>query len=512
MAKIEFKRTLEDLVKDAASCAREGKYVLCVHNLKDALKEATTAQERASVYKCYSDMFGSIGNNVMAQEALFRACMEVDNGGYYSLSYEKFFPFDGYVEDEELPPPDAETILAYNDVYNCFRLGQYDKGLDVLCELPPDLKSLDEVVGVLYDAVEEGKKVDLSSHAYKLLLLAGIFSMKSGDFVRIMLQGSAITRALMVDGVKFFADEIEDRRILTNVGEAFVNEHEYECAEICFEKALHDCEIDELSLYYLTAINYANGNPQKAEKYWNVYKLCYKPFGAPIEGFMRLFQAGVILEYGAIPEKYVKEDVNDVLYTEEAEADPFLYKQAAINALSYCREQQFMKLIRNTDFTYPLMEQAVKETLISPFVGDERKKRILGELLRAGYEGRVAVSFKDKACMFDCMKFTVRGNKAIWHTIFERISAGIICSKSFIPYKPSYLSAEIKLFAKSCAELDIKVEEDDVPFLSTILATNYNDKTKSNNNIGWVYDILPPLSQEELRRGLKKFPPEVLKF
>ena len=107
--------------------------------------------------------------------------------------------------------------------------------------------------------------------------------MKSADFVRILLHGSDVTRAVMVDGAQFFAEEISDRRILCDVGEAFVKEKEYECAEICFKKALDECEIDEIALYYMAAIEAQKGNKEESDKYWGKYKLCYGLFGAPCD-------------------------------------------------------------------------------------------------------------------------------------------------------------------------------------------------------------------------------------
>lgn len=511
MGKIEFKQSLEELIKLGASAAREGKYVLCVHHLNDALKLATTERERSSVYRCFSDMFGTIGNVDMAQVALFKSCMEVDDGGYYSLLYDKFFPCEGFVDDGELPPPDADTILAYNDVYNCFVLGDYDKGLTALCELPPDLKSLDEVIGVLYDAIESGKKIDLSPYAYKILLLAGIFAMKSGDFVRVLLQGGEMTRALMVDGVTFFAEEIEDKRILSKVAEEFVREHEYECAEICYKKVIEDCEIDESALYYLAAINFARGKTEEAEKYWSVYKLCYRQFGAPVEGFERMFEKGSIIDYGALPENYVREDVEIAMGWTTEENDT-AKRKALVRAFSYAEDRMFMKIMRNVDLTDPLTANAALETLVSPFVGDERKKTLISEMLRVGFEGRVSLSFRDKASMFDLVKFTIRSNKNLWQKVYERVSMGIVCSRGFMPYKPNYLSHVIKTFAKRCTELKIDPEEDDVPFLSTIIASKYNDRARNGNNLGWVNDAIPPISPEELKKGLKKYPPKEFAF
>lgn len=508
MAVVEFKPDLKELIRLAAAAASEGKYVICVHNLSDAMKAAVSAEEKSAVYRCFSDMFVGIGNITMARNALFRACKEADRGGYYSIAYDKFLPYDNVVEDsDELPIPDGDTILGYNDVYNYFLTGQYDKGLDILCELPPDLKCLDEVIGVLYDAIEDGKKIDLTAHAYKLLLLAGIFSVRSGEFVRVMLHGCHVTRSLMTDGVKFFVDEIEDRRVLSSVAEAFVDEEEYECAEICFSKLLEECEIDETALFYMSALSYHKGNKNDGDKYWNAYKLVYERFGAPVGLFESMFERKIVPVYGTIAATFVKEDADLLIRGAREEWE---IKRAAKNVLSYASDGTLLRTMKELDPREIVVAEAYEEVMISPYVSDSRKRRLMAELLKCGYEGRLAVAFENKGAIFDCIRFAVKSNRALWHTVFEKVSLGIICNEGFLPYRPSFLAAEIRFFAKKCAELKIEADYDDLSFLCTVMATHYNDKAKKDTNIGWVGGIVPPLSPEELKRGLNKFPPEVL--
>ena len=51
MGVIEFRPDLKDLIRLAAMSANEGKYVLCIHNLTDALKEAEKAEEKSAKKK-----------------------------------------------------------------------------------------------------------------------------------------------------------------------------------------------------------------------------------------------------------------------------------------------------------------------------------------------------------------------------------------------------------------------------------------------------------------------------
>lgn len=510
MAVIEFAPTFEDLIEFSVRAAKEGKFVVCAHNLFDALRIAKDEQRKAEIYRCFSDLFLEIGNPQLAKAALFRSCVVSDRGGYYTVDYDKFFPYDGVVDEEDFPAPDTETILAYNDVYNHFTMGNYEKGLDLLCTLPPDYKSLDEVIGVLYDAVEDGKKVDLSKYEYKLLMLAGIFSMKSADFVRILLHGSDVTRAVMVDGAQFFAEEISDRRILCDVGEAFVKEGEYECAEICFKKALEECEIDEIALYYMSALEWKKEGRGESMKYWNKYKLCYGSFGAPCDLIEKLFdRKGVPVFCNEDFTADVRNMLSDLLAGETPEEE---YEKQTEYVLSYATETHLMKWIRRFDVSEEKNLGAVRNVLISPYVGDGRKKRILGELFRSAYEGRVAVTFDKKGEIFDCVNFSIRGNKAVWQNVYERVSMGIVCCRSFLPYQPSLLSLQIKRLAKACVENGVKVDKEDAAFLSSVVAADYNRKTRMQTNIPWLDDVMPPLSMEEMKRGLDKFSPEVFRF
>lgn len=508
MGVVEFRQDLRELIKLAASAASEGKYVFCVHNLLDALREAANDEERSAVYRCFSDMFSGMDNVIMGRNALFRGCITSDKGGYYSLAYDKFFPVASEEFSDELPIPDGDTILGYNDVYNFFQTGQFDKGLDILCELTPDVKCLDEVIGLLYDAIEKGKTIDLSKHAYKLLILAGIFSTKSGDFVRLMLQGCAITRALMTDGVNVFCEETEDKRVLCDIGEAFVDEGEYECGRMCFERVLEECEIDECALFYSAAIAYANGDKEKYEEYWSRYKLVYKPFGAPTELFERTFGKTVPV-YGTVPATAVKRDA-DLLET--GSGDEYERANALCAVLSFGSDE----ILRNKKLLSSITDEqyfaAVKKVLLSTYVEEGRKVKLLNDVLERNYEGRMAIAFDDKGVAFDCVPLENKTARSIWHRIYVKISVAIICAKGFLPYRPSFLAYVIKQIKKGCSEHKIKPTEEDEHFLSMIIATCYNGHAAKNTNMSMIDGLVPPLSASELKAGLDKFPPEVITF
>ena len=508
MEVVEFKQDLRELIKLAASAASEGKYVLCVHNLKDALSQASNTEERSAVYRCFSDMFSGMDNVVMGRNALFRGCITNDRGGFYSLAYDKFFPVASEEFSDELPVPDGDTILGYNDVYNFFQTGQFEQGLDILCELTPDVKCLDEVIGVLYDAIEKGRTVDLSKHAYKLLILAGIFSTKSGDFVRVMLQGSQMTHDLMTDGVQVFCDETEDRRVLCDIGEAFVDEGEYECGRMCFERVLEECEIDECALFYSAALAYAAGDKEKFEEYWNRYKLVYKPFGAPTELFERMFGEKVPV-YGTVPATVVNEDAGLLA---KGSGDEFERADALCAVLSFGSDET----LRNKKVFAKISDEeyfaAVKKVLVSTYVDEERKVRLLNEVFERNYDGRMAIAFDDKGVSFDCVPLGDKTARSIWHRIFVKISTGIICAKGFLPYRASFLSYIVKQVKKSCAEHKIKPTEEDEHFLGVVIATYYNGHAAKNSNISMIDGLVPPLSAAELKAGLEKFPPEVISF
>jgi tetratricopeptide (TPR) repeat protein len=507
---IDFKPDLKELIKFAGTAVAEGKYTMCVQNLEDALKLSAGGDDAATIYKCYADMFSNEGNYFMAKNALFRACVYNDKGGFYTIAYSKFFPEEAIIDDEDFPVPDSDSVLGYNDVYNYFIMGNYDKGLDILCELQPDAKSLDEVLGVLADAIEDGEKIDLSKHTYKLLLLAGIYAAKSGDFVRIMLQGCESSRQIMTDGVDFFVDEIDDKRILTNVGEAFAHENEYECAEKCFGKILEECDNDEISLFYMAAIKFNQGKNDDAEKYWNKYKLCYRLFGTPIKVYERVMRKKIMPEYGVIDESFVKEDA-ELLSSCAADTPIGDFFEAYENVLAYADEFTLADCIYKKFISPETTVNAIKDLLLSPFVSDARKRFLFGELIESGYEGRVAVATEMRGTITDAVRFHIRNGRNCWNEVFKKVSCGIILCDDFIPYKANFLAELIKKLAKQCTDRNIKAEREDVPFLCEIVAQTYNLHIKNNNNIGWV-KIAQLISSEELKRGLQKFPPEVITF
>lgn len=510
METIEFTQTHEELLKIAATAAREGKYILCVHNLWDALALAKDKEEKGMVFRCFSDMFSGIGNVELSKNALFRACTFADAGGYYSISFSRFFPVDEPVIDEELPLPDAEIILAYNDVYNYFITGQYEKGLDILCETPPDPQGLDNVIGVLIDAIKRGKKVDLSTHSYKLLLLAGIYSTKSADFVRVLLQGGDVTRALMVDGVNFFVGEIEDRKVLCDVGEAFAMEEVYDCALICFEKVLEDCEIDEKALFYLSAIHAIRGETDLFEKYWNTYKLVYKPFTAPVAGYERMFKSKEMPIYGTVPFRFIRNDYE--IFGEidnEWTADEI---DRVANIFAFTESVSLFELSQNFDFSEERYLPSIRQALLSPYAPEERKKVIVRELLSKGFEGRIAMVNDRKGIIFDCVKFIApKNHKVIWETVYLQLSFSILTTEEFLPYRPNLIAAMLRRIAQNCADKRIKPTQDDMPFLCWVLAQEYNNKAAGETNIGMIPELWRNISGIEITKGMKKYPREVLK-
>lgn len=506
MAVVEFKQDVEELIQLAANAATEGKYVICVHNLNDALKQARGNDERSAVYKCFSDMFSGMNNAKLGRNALFRSCMPHDVGGYYSLAYDKFFPVEGEEFSDEFPVPDAETILGYNDVYNYFLMGQYDQGFDILCNLMPDVRCLDEVIGVLYEAIEQGKRIDLSKHAHKLLILAGLFSTKSGDFVRLMLQGGHLTSAIMIDSVQVFCEEVEDRRVLCNIGEAFVDEGEYDCARMCFERVLEECEIDEKALFYLAAMAAFLNEEEDYEKYWSRYKLVYQPFGAPVELYERMFEDDVPV-YGVIHSSVVKQDV-DLLKINFS--DDKVKSEALCDVLSFGTDEMLRGGGIYKSISDEVYFNTVKQIMLSAYVSESRKVKLLGRVFEKNYEGRMAIAFYDKGVSFDCVPLQGKTTSSFWHKIFVQLSVKIVSAKEFLPYKPSFLSHTITQMRKKCKAFKIKPDENDEHFISVMIATFYSANASAKTNIPISDELVSALTAKEIRAGLDKFPPEVI--
>ena len=73
---LDFKPTIHNYMKFAGKAISDGKYMLCVHNISDALKTAETPEDRGAIWKCFSDMYNGCDNRNISECALFRACCE----------------------------------------------------------------------------------------------------------------------------------------------------------------------------------------------------------------------------------------------------------------------------------------------------------------------------------------------------------------------------------------------------------------------------------------------------
>ena len=512
MAILELKPTVKELVRFAGKAITDEKYFECVQNLNDAYEIATTPEDRATIFRCFSDLYNHCGNIIMAKCALFRSCVETDKGSYYSLDLGRFFPDEGIIEEEETPLLDSDTILGYNDVYNYFMLGEYEKGLNILCSLQPDLKSLDALMEPLMNAINDGAFVDLGKHIYKLLFLAGFFALKSGDFVRLLLQGGKESRMFIIGGADFFVDEIDDANILFAIGEAFYEAKIYDCAEKYFKKMLSLSEISITANYYLSAIYYATDNAEEGEKYYNRMKVCLKRYDYPNAYFTNVLKqkcAPIFLDNRVtVPSEVMK------FWRKEFRADMEFdeYRDYLQTVIYFADEYSVLTRVFNK--TNPLLIGnlgMIKNALISPLLDDKRKEYLLRALLEYGYEGRISVLFRNRGIMTDMASLKLRGGK-VWEEVYNNVYMGLFTADEFIPLRTSMLKALVKLLAKRCSENKIKPETEDVPFLTEIVARSYNAKARMNGtNIQWVSFGLA-ISGEELRRGLTKFPPEVIAF
>ena len=510
MGVIEFNPSLKDLIKFAGKAITDDNYLMCVQNLYEALSLANEGEEKMAVYKCFADMYVNCGNPILARNMLFRGCLCCAKKGYYRLDYDKFFPTEEPIIEieEEIPLADSETVLGYNDACNNLLVGNYEQGLDILCDLPPDIAGLDAAMEILIKAINAGEKIDLTKHTYRMILLSGIYAAKSPDFVRLLLQGSEQTRTVMVAGAEFVAKDVEDTRILFGIAKAYFDEQEYDCARMCFEGCYKDNEVNLTLLFYLSACNYILGDKEKGDKFWYQFKACSQEFKPPYYIYERMFGEHVVPDFPYVSEFWIKDDLRyfeDGIFIERQE---FLEK---LNGVLHVvtDADRCISVIKNVDYENDLDAlEVIHSCLISPLVSDRVKSVIIIALIETGYEGKLAVSFEKAGVYTSIVRLKLRGSN-IWKEIYNSILSATIVDADFLPLNPSYLANSVKKFAKMCKNADIEPADEDIRFLREILSSNYLIKLTKGTNIK-PRKLFPVISGDELRRGLKKFPPEII--
>ena len=510
---IEFKPSLKTYMRFAGKAVNEGEFLLCFHNISDALKTAETPEEKAAIWKCMSDMFNSCDMISVAKNALLRACTLMYKGGYYSFDFEKFFPSDViYIDGED--EMESDIMLAYNEVYTLVTEGEYKDALDILFNLPRNDKYMNEIFSLLASILDEGKRIDFESYFVRFICIVKSDYVKTPEFLSLMVRGGDILRQIITETIDDIVDETEEPNMLECYGETFYRYGENEFAEKCFDRALDICDISEKALFYMGLIKHEKSEEKESKKYFSRYRLCYEMFGAPvnlIEEFIKSKEKNI---YGVIPQSLLEpsmEIISEVVGKEISERNEREYVTALKNVLSYASRQTYEKVLRKISVNDNAVIIAMKDLLMSSYVADERKILILTDIMKTDYEGELFILFSYKGVMTSVVKSNIRGAKGFWNRVYREVSAAIIGHKGYIMYNPNLLLALIKHIAKQCSEEKIVPDNGDLTFIESIISIQYNRYYKEKINIGWC-NLMPEPSGQELRDGLNKFPPEVISF
>lgn len=512
MATINFQLELKDYIECAGKALEENKPFMVLQNLSDAMKIAKDKEEKGIVYKCYADMYNHIAEINLARNMLFRACIEIDKGNYYCLDFTRFFPEDVIIEEEEQPLPYGDVILGYNDAYNCFKTADFEKGFDILCTLPPDLKSLDEIMILLNEILDKKGSIDLRKHSYKLLVLAGIYASRSGEFVRLLLQGGEETRLLMTEGVEILISAVEDKRVLIKIGQAFFREGEFQCAKACFEEVVKENPIDVTALFYLATISRNEGDRETFDNYFSKFLACVEHLDAPVEFLKNYIYKDA--DNNVDNQTLLKADIDYFKSPYYKKAFFEEYKEKLRNLIYFDTDSnRVLSIVKGIKVEYKdEVFNLYKSALISPFVESAHKPYIIGQMVDLGYEGRIAVAYNERGIITDIVKLHYRGtNVKYWKIIYNEVLVRSIASQEFLVLNPNMLGRLVKMFAKSCEQKGIVIEETDVDYLCEIFSCQYVREMVKGTNISPVR-ISREISSEKIKNGLKKFPPSEVWF
>ena len=381
---IEFKPSLHNYMKFAGKAVSEGKYLLCFHNISDALKSAEKQEEKAAIWKCMSDMFNSCDMVSAAKNALLRACMLSYKGGYYSFDFEKFFPSDVlYVEGED--EAESDIMLAYNEVYTLIIEGEYKDALDILFNLPRSDKYMNEIFTLISSILDSGKRIEFESYFLRFICIIRSDYIKTPEFLSIMIRGGDLLRQIITETIDDLIDETEDVNMIECYGETFYRYGESEFAEKCFSKVLGICDISEKALFYMGLIKREFGDEKESQKYFNRYKLCYGIFGAPISLIPEFIKSQQKNVYGKIPNDIIEPSIKLVLEEvgkDKTERNEEEFIIALKNVLSYSNRQSYEKVLRKISVFDNAVVTAIKDLLISSYVADERKMVLLSDIMK----------------------------------------------------------------------------------------------------------------------------------
>lgn len=505
---LDFKPTIHNYMEFAGKAISDGKYMLCVHNISDALKTAETPEDRGAIWKCFSDMYNGCDNRNISECALFRACCELYKGGFYALDFGNLFPKLEYLREDDEIEADSDTVLIYNGTYNLLINGEIKAALELFNDLPIYSLGLDRIFNKMEEIILGGKQIILDNNFVKLIFILKSDYIKPKSFVRVMIRGGELTKQVMAETISDFIDDIADRSLLDDYGEVLLEEGESALAQICFEKSLSYCDIDEKALYYMAYIMHKKGNEKESERYLSQYKVCYERFGAPVEILDKSFNLENMPAFGETDSEIIYEATNAVLNGNNTER----YLSDLKTVLSYGEEKNVKHVINSVDIEDNNILHILKELMISAYVTDDRKKFLLTELLDKGYEGSVAIKFLNKGVIADLIKFNLRGAKGFWNRVFRKVTVAILAFENeIIHYNANVLALMIKNFAKSCAKAKITPVENDFEFIVYITAMQYCHYRKETDNIK-MCKIVPEISSEQLMEGLDKFRPEEVSF
>ncbi len=452
MERVELELSVPKLLEFSKNALNDGKLYLAVQNLNEAFSKCENGEDRYKTYLAYGDLFYAVNNFSMYRYALFMAAKEKFEGHYFMLDFDRFLPEPPPLpiqEEEEQQSEDtmnSSCVLEYNNVYKLISQRKYADAIKEFFCLPTDRKSIAGIIDALGLALDADPKFNLDEYLMSLLPVIGEYAAKDPEFIKLMLSGGDATKAIAVEGAKYFIEENDDYELLRDIGEAYFTAGEFETAERYLLKAVSICAIDDVSLYYLYATSVALKKSKEAKKYrlryMDVLRFAMPPMRA------------LDICATTVTDKNVDEYLRFTSAQEEGVYN-IIYKDIdePISPEQFIRVKEF-SCLGNPYFTLKILRrlsQAKDKTVFyelcnvimqSPFAEREVKVAVMNILLDTGYEGTAYCNLPEKAIICRLTKF--RHRYGIWNQIFTDASEALIFADGYMPYYSELLSSVIK--------------------------------------------------------------------
>ncbi|MFA6866404.1 MAG: hypothetical protein WCR54_02690 [Clostridia bacterium] len=141
---------------------------------------------------------------------------------------------------------------------------------------------------------------------------------KSG-LVWLMLKGKGALHDLSIDGTDVFIENLDDIYLLQRLAESYYDCGEFESAKTIYDNLFEYNPFDGVTLFHLSACNFALGKIEEGDKYFAKYKSMFVAIDVPIAMYEEFFYSKYktdVCKYPFLPYSFV-DDISQTLIKDE---------------------------------------------------------------------------------------------------------------------------------------------------------------------------------------------------